>query len=428
MVYKCGLQVSCLSGQEAVLKYLYMPSAGAKHTCLLCSDGRILTCGWNGRGQCDVPVLPERRWYVQVAAGGLLTVALRNDGVVFVCGGHFSRSDTPFWPIQEGVVYTEVAAGQDHMVMLRSDGVAEAWGRHWENQLKVPVLNEGMTYTRVAAGLGHTVFLRNDGIAVACGSNTDSQCDIPVLPKGERYVNIAAGYSMTLLLRSDGVLVLCGYQWQRPGYASYLHKALREFQKREGDTITYSQLSVGNSHIVLLRNDGTVATIGTPDVLGEPLHCCVPPLEDGLKYVQVSAGDQLTVLLRSDGIALTAGDAGVQYDKGDLPHPADGHCFVVTSLCLYVVQLTYHHVASRGAFAVARNLAGDRIASCFVVERDFTLPVEQTIRSQALIPRATQAAHRSRGRSAHKQVHIRLGCSSSKRLRREPERRPEPER
>jgi alpha-tubulin suppressor-like RCC1 family protein len=61
-------------------------SAGGYHTVLLRSDGCAVACGWNVRGQCNIPPLDEGVTYTQVSAGYYHTVLLRSDGCAVACG------------------------------------------------------------------------------------------------------------------------------------------------------------------------------------------------------------------------------------------------------------------------------------------------------------------------------------------------------
>jgi alpha-tubulin suppressor-like RCC1 family protein len=62
--------------------------------------------------------------------------------------------------------------------------------------------------------------------------------------------------------------------------------------------ITYTQVSAGTNHTVLLRSDGVAVACGR---VGKG-QCDIPPLPDRMTYTQVFAGhDVHTVLLRVMG-------------------------------------------------------------------------------------------------------------------------------
>ena len=325
-----------------------------------------------------IPELPTGLFYQQVAAGGIVTAALRSDGCALACGGPFTQQEQPFQLFfapgcPQG--YIQVAAGYDHVVLLRSDGQAETHGANGDSRkLWVPKLEDGMTYTHVAAGDDHTVFLRRDGDVVASGNdNYHGQCTIPMLSLGLKYTKIAAGYDQTLLLSSDGRLVLCGRLLRDWGYNSamveQMSRALEDIQLLGDQTVTYTQLSVGSFHIALLRSDGMAVVIGPePYVLRGLGHCRIPRLDDGVSYVEVSAGGAQTVLLRSDGIAVSCGHVSI-------PTLGHGLYFVATSLSpwLYVVQLSVTRTTTGATYeAFATDLAGAR-RSWVVADRSRTV-------------------------------------------------------
>eukprot|EP00438_Fugacium_kawagutii_P023700 Skav227683 [mRNA] locus=scaffold2108:133246:133887:- [translate_table: standard] len=74
------------------------------------------------------------------------------------------------------------------------------------------------------------------------------------------------------------------------------------------DGVTYTQVSAGCRHTVLLRNDGCAVRCGNSRENNHDGQRDIPPLDDGMTYTQVSAGFRHTVLLRSDGFAVACGD------------------------------------------------------------------------------------------------------------------------
>merc|ERR1712172_394690 len=98
--------------------------------------------------------------------------------------------------------------------------------------------------------------------------------------------------------------------------------------------------------------------------------------EEDATYTQVSAGDCHTVLLRSDGTAVACGANGVGQCR--IPAPEDGVFFVPTSLSTpdLVVQLWFD--TSAGILeAVCRDLSGEQLASWILPEE--AMLVKQSI-------------------------------------------------
>ena len=128
--------------------------------------------------------------------------------------------------------------------------------------------------------------------AVACGSNLNGKCNIPPLDEGISYSQVSAGVYHTVLLRSDGQAVACGSNSNGQCSIPPLDSGL-----------SFSQVSAGQSHTVLLRSDGQAVACG----LNSNGQCNIPPLEEGFSYIWVSAGQWHTMLLRSDGQAVACG-------------------------------------------------------------------------------------------------------------------------
>ena len=137
------------------------------------------------------------------------------------------------------------------------------------------------------------------------------------LVKFHTYTQISAGNDHTVLLRSDGSVVSCGDNYGGKCNIPPLDAG-----------VSYTQISTGFLHTVLLRSDGSVVACGD-NYVGQ---CNIPPLDAGVSYTQISAGFTHTVLLRSDGSVVACGrnyegecnipplDAGVSYTQVSAGH------------------------------------------------------------------------------------------------------------
>ena len=67
--------------------------------------------------------------------------------------------------------------------------------------------------------------------------------------------------------------------------------------------MSYTQVSSGRMHMVLLRSDGQAVACGS----NSKGQCDLPVLEEGMSYTHMSAFGSHTVLLRSDGQAVACG-------------------------------------------------------------------------------------------------------------------------
>jgi len=112
------------------------------------------------------------------------------------------------------------------------------------------------------------------------------------LDEGLSYTQVSAGGAHTVLLRSDGSVVACGANnWGQCNVPPL------------DEGLSYTQVSAGSFQTVLLRSDGSVVAFGA----SHEGQCKIPRLDDGVSYTQVSAGCGHTVLLRSDGSVVAFG-------------------------------------------------------------------------------------------------------------------------
>ena len=289
-----------------------MACAGWRHTVLLRSDGRAVAFGNNSHLQSVIPEAHAGARYTQVAAGTRHTVLLRSDGqaVAFGCMSD-GRCDLP--PLEAGVSYTHVAAGSEHTVLLRSDGTVVACGHPGAcGRLPRDRPPAGLRFTQVVAGKGWSAVLRSDGRVFTSG--------IPPMPKPSpevHYVQLAARAWWCLGLQSDGRIATVGHgvyqgvdlwragvglniaQVAAGGWCTWLltdtgrvvgcgdpaDACLSGLADQVKTGATFTQISIGGHHAVLLCTDGTVVTLGpgmcgqrlVPDLLGHVQYCPSPP-------------------------------------------------------------------------------------------------------------------------------------------------------
>ena len=231
-------------------------SAGDVHTLGLSSDGVVYAWGSNGSGQLgngssansSTPIMsqvPTGCTFAAVSAGNHHSLALGSDGVPYSWGynnegqlgdGTRTNSSSPLAvSAPPGVSFTALAAGGVHSLGLTADGVVYAWGSNGSGQLgdgtnitsSVPVVVQappGVRFTAIAAGDYHSLGLGSDGVLYAWGYNNAGQLgvgsttnsNIPVAvpaPPGTTYTEFAAGAGHTVALGSDGAL----YSWGSNG-------------------------------------------------------------------------------------------------------------------------------------------------------------------------------------------------------------------
>ena len=318
---------------------------------LLRSNGTAVRFGCPDNLGLNIPLLPDGLTYTQVVAGSRHIVLLRSDGTV-VAHGDNNRNQCTIPALDHGVTYTRIATGCWNTVLLRSDGTAvSSEGESF--QLKeseflppvevpwIPELGPGLSYIAAAAGNDHIVLLRSDGTAVSRGytpppmcSNlldfmaqpifASPACDIPVLDEGLTYTQVSAGTYHTVLLKNNGTAVACGNN--RFGQC--------DIPMLDG-CLTYTQIAAGGYHTVLLKSNGTAVACGSNDVS----QCDIPALVGGLTYAAILAGLDQTVLIKSNGDAVACGYNAE--GECDIPLLVGGLTYTASLTEVLILQATY---------------------------------------------------------------------------------------
>jgi len=169
-------------------------AAGGLHSLAVRDDGTVVAWGWNLLGETNVPA--DLNGVVAVDGNYGFSVALKADGTVRVWG-------TVGGPPPPGLTnVTAVSAGWEHTLALLADGTVATWGNAPEPP---PGLSNVLA---VAAGNGHSLALRSDGKVMAWGDNAAGKASVPSTLSN--VVAIAAGDDHNLALRSDGRVVAWG--------------------------------------------------------------------------------------------------------------------------------------------------------------------------------------------------------------------------
>jgi YD repeat-containing protein len=190
------------------LKNIVAVAAGRTHSLALDSNGQVWAWGYNAFGQVGDWTTQDRRTPVKVyetlpaevkaiAAGGLHSLALTNDGRVYAWGwnkhgqlGNGGYTTNKTFPIYlQGVTGVKaISAGYLHTVALAADNSVWAWGGNSSGQLgnnstynsAIPVQVDQMTgsiikIAGIEAGAYHTLATDSIGRAWAWGQNNSGQ-------------------------------------------------------------------------------------------------------------------------------------------------------------------------------------------------------------------------------------------------------------
>jgi len=218
-----------------------------------------------------------------------------------------------------------LAAGSGHSLALDADGTLWAWGYNPMGQLgdgtlrnrSLPVKVVGLDRVKsVVAGPLHTLALREDGTVWSWGDNMRAQLGRPITPFFDLVpvrvpgltgvVALSAHWEYSLALREDGTVWAWGSnasgQLGRP--ESY---GANPTPEQVAGLTGVVALSAGESHVLALREDGTVWSWGsnffgelgrTTGFISDFTPAPVPGLE---RVAGLAASGGFSLALREDG-------------------------------------------------------------------------------------------------------------------------------
>jgi len=260
-------------------------AAGRLHSLALKNDGTLQGWGCDLFRQLDFPTGSN---YVAIACGNVFSLALQTNGSVLAVGDADDYYATPtFVPINLSNVVA-IAGGHYHSLALKSDGTVVAWGNSTNPADFGTDFNYGQSLVpaglsnavAIAAGGYHSLALKGDGTVVAWGSNVYGQTNVP---SGlSNVVAITAGEYYSLALDANGKLAAWGDN--TTGQANI-----------PSGLSNVVAIAAGGFHVLALKGDGTVVAWGS-NAYGQTN---VPP---GLSnVVQIAAGFNDSLALVDSG-------------------------------------------------------------------------------------------------------------------------------
>jgi alpha-tubulin suppressor-like RCC1 family protein len=340
-------------------------AAGDSHTIILLENGSVWAAGYNNYGQLGTGDTFQRTAFTQmatdpaatfidIAAAGNYSLALKNDGTVWATGynnygqlgigtsGTGESRATLTQMTDNNSDITAIAAGQSHSLVLKNDGTVWATGYNNYGQLGIGTSGTGenratltqmtssnSSVTAITAGLYHSLVLKNDGTVWGTGYNWYGQLGIGTSGTGENRVTltqmtdfnssvtaIAAGQSHSLVLKNDGTVWATG---------SNLYGQLGIGTSGDNKTIlthmtdfnsSVTAIKAGAYHSLVLKNDGTAWTtgynnrgqlgIGTSGA-GANKTILTPMTDFNSSVTAIAAGAYHSVALKDNGSVWTTG-------------------------------------------------------------------------------------------------------------------------
>ena len=279
--------------------------AGSRCTMVVTSDGQVYSFGWNdratlGQGHKELVTKPSRVvglqgvHVVQVALGGWHALALDRDGGCWAWGGNeYNQCDalgvgrdisTPARALTN-VRAVQVAAGGMHSVALSESGEVWQWGEPW-GEFEMTVNREprrlrmrgmpqtaaaataGERFVRVACGSFHNLALTASGAVYSWGINDYGQLgdgttinarDLVLVQglEGVVVVDIACGGWHSVAITEEGDVYVWGRgEYGRLGLGEKGASKLvpRRVEGLEGHKVV--EASAGGTHTVVVTEDG----------------------------------------------------------------------------------------------------------------------------------------------------------------------------
>ncbi len=224
-------------------------SAGGNHALAVKTNGTLWSWGSGIFGQLgngafnsatfNVTQIGTATDWIEVSAGSLFSVALKNNGTLWTWGrnnvgqlGNNTFIDTNV-PAQVGTAidWSQIDAGGEHTLAIKTTGDLWAWGNNPFGQLgdgttntsNNPIIISTAGWSAVSAGFDHSMALNPNGLLYTWGNNTNGQLcngtntavNIPTLVVDTSgainfYLVISAGQSHSMVIRNDNTLWTSG--------------------------------------------------------------------------------------------------------------------------------------------------------------------------------------------------------------------------
>lgn len=270
-------------------------------------------------------ILPGRAKWEKIAAGRMLSVAIKSDGTLWTWGNNGTT------PAQVGSDnnWQSVSCKGFYVVALKTDGTMYAWGENTYGELGLgdntnrssPVqIGTDNHWQLVSCGLEHTMALKTDGTLWAWGENSGGNLGLGDADKhsspaqvgtDNHWKSVSGGASLTVALKTDGTI----WGWGRS--ANYLlgitdtNNSQLTMPAQIGKDTNWKSVFCGYDYCIALKTDGTLWALGdwpwedTYHSTSGPIYenYGFPPLQVGKDnhWQSVSCAWEDIVALKTDG-------------------------------------------------------------------------------------------------------------------------------
>ena len=274
------------------------------------NDGSLWVCGSNDSGHLGLGDYTNRNIFTQVTTninndvkqvicGMKHTFIVKNDGTVWSCGvnycGQLGLDDIEHYNTFTQVTTNinndvkQISCGMNYTMILKNDGSLWACGYNADGELGLGTndYDAHSTLTQVTTNInndvkqvscshyGHTFIVKNDGSLWSCGYNGSGELGLgtndydahSTLTQVTTNINndvkqVYCGSQHTYIVKNDGSIWSCGSN-------SYGNLGLGDYDDRHTFTqVTTNinndvkQIACDNSHVLIIKNDGTVWACG----------------------------------------------------------------------------------------------------------------------------------------------------------------------
>ena len=294
--------------------------AGINQTTIITKDGnadpkvKVFACGLNDKGQ----------------------LGLCNDTVCI-------HTLTALPTLPDGKVAKQLVAAKKYTMIMAEDATVFGCGHNFSRQFGlsdnanrntftvVPTLLNRNVIKQIAASDFHTMILAENGTVFGCGCNSSGELGlgddtdrstfttVPPLLGGMAAKQVTTGESHTMILTEDGTVFTCGCNlYGQLGLGDDTYRSTFTFTTVPpllGGMVAKQVIS-GTHHTMILTQDGKVFACGYNAHgqlgLGDTTNrCTFTTMPAPLKIVvarQVNAGNCHTTILTEDGTVFTCGD------------------------------------------------------------------------------------------------------------------------